>query len=418
MRKSNRGNGSPGSNQFVSHNTQSGTGGFTGNGAKFCSMETTNIVLESKIQKLKEMVRLTLCDIVQLCCRERQPYCENKHMQCGSITDQSKACQHLKPARNMSHKISAPLFLCFLTFALVSGQDKKFYVIKKGDFSVKLTNYGARVASLILPDKNGKLTDIVLGYDTVMEYEQDDEPNFGAIVGRVANRIGGSQFTLNGIHYKLNANDGNNTLHGGKKGFSRVTWKVKKHEESYITFTYFSRDGDQGFPGDVIAYVTYTIKENPYKLIVKMNAKALNKPTPVNLAQHNYWNLGGHDSGDILSEKLQIFASHITTVDANLIPTGQILPINNTAFDFLQPRRVGTQLAKLPKGSGGFDINYADMKGKGGAVYQSHAALCLETQGFPDAVNHPNFPSTIVTPQRPYNHTLHITFKVHKFKAV
>nr|GMD63264.1 aldose 1-epimerase-like [Ipomoea batatas] len=330
----------------------------------------------------------------------------------------------------MSH-ISAPLFLCFLTFALVSGQDNKFYVIKKGDFSVKLTNYGARVASLILPDKNGKLTDIVLGYDTVMEYEQDDEPNFGAIVGRVANRIGGAQFTLNGIRYKLNANDGNNTLHG--------------------------------FPGDVIAYVTYTIKENPYKLIVKMNAKALNKPTPVNLAQHNYWNLGGHDSGDILSEKLQIFASHITPVDSNLIPTGQILPINNTAFDFLQPRQVGTQLAKLPKGSGGFDINYAvdgyddvgarkkktvaevydertgigmeikatapgvqfytanhlqDMKGKGGAVYQSHAALCLETQGFPDAVNHPNFPSTIVTPQRPYNHTLHITFKVHKFKAV
>nr|GMD70336.1 aldose 1-epimerase-like [Ipomoea batatas] len=317
--------------------------------------------------------------------------------------------------------ISAPLFLCFLTFALVSGQDNKFYVIKKGDFSVKLTNYGARVASLILPDKNGKLTDIVLGYDTVMEYEQDDEPNFGAIVGRVANRIGGAQFTLNGIRYKLNANDGNNTLHG--------------------------------FPGDVIAYVTYTIKENPYKLIVKMNAKALNKPTPVNLAQHNYWNLGGHDSGDILSEKLQIFASHITPVDSNLIPTGQILPINNTAFDFLQPRQVGTQLAKLPKGSGGFDINYAvdgyddvgarkkktvaevydertgigmeikatapgDMKGKGGAVYQSHAALCLETQGFPDAVNHPNFPSTIVTPQRPYNHTLHITFRVHKFKAV
>ncbi|XP_019159975.1 PREDICTED: aldose 1-epimerase-like [Ipomoea nil] len=354
--------------------------------------------------------------------------------------------------------ISAPLFLCFfISFALiVSGQDNKFYVIKKGDFSVKLTNYGARVASLILPDKNGKLTDIVLGYDTVMEYEQDDT-NFGAIVGRVANRIGGAQFTLNGIHYKLNANDGNNTLHGGKKGFSKVTWKVKKHEESSITFTYYSRDGDQGFPGDVIAHVTYTIKENPYKLIVKMNAKALNKPTPVNLAQHNYWNLGGHDSGNILSEKLQIFAYHITPVDSNLIPTGQILLINNTAFDFLKPQQVGSQMAKLPKGSGGFDINYAvdgyddvgtrkkktvakvydersgigmeikatapgvqfytanhlqDVKGKGSAVYESHAALCLETQGFPDAVNHPNFPSTIVTPQQPYKHTLHITFRV------
>ncbi|XP_019161637.1 PREDICTED: aldose 1-epimerase-like [Ipomoea nil] len=362
--------------------------------------------------------------------------------------------------------VSSPLFLCIffflLSFALAglgiaSSQEVEFYFINKGDFSVKLTNYGARVASVILPDKNGNLRDIVLGYDTTKEYQLDDS-NFGAIVGRVANRIGGAQFTLNGILYKLDANDGNNTLHGGRKGFSNVVWKVKTHKESYITFTYHSPDGDQGFPGDVIAQVTYTIKENPYKLIVKMHAKALNKPTPVNLAQHNYWNLGGHDSGDILSEKLQIFASHITPVDANLIPTGQILPINNTAFDFLSPRQVGTQMAKLPEGSRGFDNNYVldgagkkrkmvakvydersgigmevaatapgvqlytanhlrGVKGKGGAVYESHGALCLETQGFPDAVNHPNFPSTIVTPHQPYRHTLHVTLRVHKFKG-
>ncbi|XP_031097608.1 aldose 1-epimerase-like [Ipomoea triloba] len=367
----------------------------------------------------------------------------------------------------MSNIISAPLFFCFfLTFALaglvVSVQDAEFYLINKRDFSVKLTNYGARVVSVILPDKNGKLTDVVLGYDTTMEYE-NDESNFGAIVGRVANRIGGAQFTLNGTLYKLIANDGNNTLHGGPKGFSKVYWKVKKHEESYITFTYHSLDGDQGFPGDVIADVTYSIKENPYKLIVKMNAKAVNKPTPVNLAQHNYWNLGGHDSGDILSEKLHIFASQITPVDSDLIPTGQILPINNTAYDFLEPRQVGPQMAKLPEGSrGGFDINYAidgyedvgkrkmvaevydersgigmeikasgaagvqfytanhlqGVKGKGGAVYESHGALCLETQGFPDAVNHPNFPSTIVTPEHPYHHTMHITLRVHNPRSL
>ncbi|XP_031096293.1 aldose 1-epimerase-like [Ipomoea triloba] len=360
-------------------------------------------------------------------------------------------------------KVFAPLLLCFLSFALAGlvasrQEEVEFYLINKGDFSVKLTNYGARVASVILPDKNGKLIDIVLGYDTTKEYQHDGS-NFGAIVGRVANRIGGAQFTLNGILYKLDANDGNNTLHGGSKGFSNVVWKVKTHKESYITFTYHSPDGDQGFPGDVVAQVTYTLKQNPYKLIVKMNAKALNKPTPVNLAQHNYWNLGGHDSGDILSETLQIFASHITPVDATLIPTGQILAIKNTAFDFLKPVQVGTQMAKLPAGTRGFDNNYVlddegagkrkrvakvydersgigmevgatapgvqlytanhlqGVKGKGGAVYESHGALCLETQGFPDAVNHPNFPSTIVTPDQPYRHTLHVTLRVQKFKG-
>lgn len=187
-----------------------------------------------------------------------------------------------------------------------------------------------------------------------------------------------------------------------------------------------------------------------------MKANALNKATPVNLAQHTYWNLGGHGSGDILSEKLHLFASHITTLDDNLIPTGEIAPINNTAYDFLEPRDIGTQLNKLPDPAPGkvrgFDNNYVldgyekkemkkvamvydeksgirmqlkanapgvqlytannlkDKKGKDGAVYQSHAAVCLETQGFPDAVNHPNFPSTIVTPTQPYHHSMFITF--------
>nr|GMD79835.1 aldose 1-epimerase-like [Ipomoea batatas] len=334
----------------------------------------------------------------------------------------------------MSNIISAPLFFCFLTFALaglvVSVQDAEFYLINKRDFSVKLTNYGARVVSVILPDKNGKLTDVLLGYDTTKEYE-NDESNFGAIVGRVANRIGGAQFTLNGTLYKLIANDGNNTLHGGPKGFSKVYWKVKKHEESYITFTYHSPDGDQGFPGDVIADVTYSIKENPYKLIVKMNAKAVNKPTP----------------------------STPTS-----FPPAKSCPSTAQPTIFLnRAKSIGPQMAKLPEASrGGYDINYAidgyedvgkrkmvaevydersgigmeikatgaagvqfytanhlqGVKGKGGAVYESHGALCLETQGFPDAVNHPNFPSTIVTPEQPYRHTMHITLRVHNPRSL
>ncbi|XP_019157143.1 PREDICTED: aldose 1-epimerase-like [Ipomoea nil] len=368
-------------------------------------------------------------------------------------------------------KVSAlalTLMVCFVGFgvpgSIVNGQEEEkvgFYEIKKGDFSLKFTNFGAKIVSVILPDKNGNLTDVVLGYDTIDEY-LNDTSNFGAIVGRVANRIAGAKFTLNGTLYKLIPNSGNNTIHGGPKGFGKLAWKVEEHvpngPQPRITFTYHSPDGDQGFPGDVIASVTYAIKE-PHQLIIDMKAKALNKATPVNLAQHTYWNLGGHGSGDILSEKLQLFASHITTVDEKLIPTGEIAPINNTAYDFLKPRDIGTQLNKLPEPAPGrvrgFDNNYVidgdgegmkevaivydektgirmelkanspgvqlftanslkDKKGKGGAVYQSHAAVCLETQGFPDAVNHPNFPSTIVTPTRPYHHSMFVTFTTNK----
>ncbi|XP_016465594.1 uncharacterized protein LOC107788426 isoform X2 [Nicotiana tabacum] len=356
----------------------------------------------------------------------------------------------------MSSKIN--LLICFFILHLlaatnVRGRKIGIYEIKKGDFSVRITNYGARIISVLLPDKHGNIGDVALGYDTVKEYE-NDTTSFGALLGRVANRIGGAQFTLNGTLYKLIANDGANTLHGGPKGFSRVVWNVNKYEQDgpypHITLTYHSTDGEEGFPGDVLASVTYAL-EDPYKLSVVMKAKALNKATPVNLAQHTYWNIGGHNSGDILSNVVQIFASHITPVDEHLIPTGEISPVKNTPYDFLKPREVGNQISKLPSG---YDINYAldstvemkpvaivydkksgrvmDLqasapgvqfytansliqKGKGGYVYQPHAALCFETQGFPDAVNHPNFPSTIVTPGKAYVHKMLYTFSIMKY---
>ncbi|XP_016465595.2 uncharacterized protein LOC107788427 [Nicotiana tabacum] len=356
----------------------------------------------------------------------------------------------------MSSKVN--LLICFFILhlcAAASVRERKIgiYEIKKGDFSVKVTNYGARIISVLLPDKDGKIGDVVLGYDTIKEYENDTS-SFGAIVGRVANRIGGAQFTLNGTLYKLIANDGNNTLHGGPKGFSHVVWKVSKYEKDgshpHITLTYHSADGEQGFPSDLLVSVTYGLKD-PYKLSVVMKAKALNKATPVNLAQHTYWNIGGHTSGDILSNDIQIFASHITPVDQHLIPTGEFAPVKNMPYDFLKPRKVGSQINKLQNG---YDINYAldisekmkpvaivydkksgrvmDLqasapgvqfytanslikKGKGGYVYQPHAALCLETQGFPDAVNHPNFPSTIVTPGKNYVHKMLYTFSITKY---
>ncbi|XAR71235.1 Aldose 1-epimerase [Bertholletia excelsa] len=278
----------------------------------------------------------------------------------------------------------------------------------------------------------------------------NDSVYFGATVGRVANRIGGAQFTLNGIHYKLDANEGNNTLHGGSKGFSDVIWEVKKyHNEGhspYITFGYHSFDGEEGFPGDLYVTATFTLFD--HGLDVTMKAKALNKATPVNLAQHSYWNLGGHNSGDILSHQIQVFGSHITPVDSALIPTGKITPVKGTPYDLLRPTIIAHKIRGLPKG---YDINYCldgyghklrkaaevydkksgrvlklytnqpgmqfytgnylkDVKGKGGFVYEAHAGLCLETQGYPDSVNHPNFPSQIITPGKIYLHRMVFKF--------
>ncbi|KAH7850915.1 hypothetical protein Vadar_004556 [Vaccinium darrowii] len=326
------------------------------------------------------------------------------------------------------------------------------YELKTGDFSVKFTNWGATIVSVFLPDKHGKVEDIVLGYDSVKTY-QNDTTYFGATVGRVANRIAGAQFTLNGTRYKLDANEGNNTLHGGAKGFGDVVWKVKKyHNEGpspSITFTYRSFDGEEGFPGDLRVTVTYTL--TGHNMAVKLRAKALNKATPVNLAHHSYWNLGGHNSGDILSNEIQIFGSQITPVDKNLIPTGKLTSVKGTPYDFLQPASIGSKIKGLPNG---YDINYAldggaskklktaaivhdkksgrvmelstnqpglqfytgqnlgNVKGKDGFVYKLHAGLCLETQGFPDAVNHPNFPSQIVAPGKMYVHDMLFKFSI------
>lgn len=341
-----------------------------------------------------------------------------------------------------------------------TGQEDKIgvYELNKGNFSIKLTNYGATVMSVILPDKYGKLEDVVLGYETVKEYV-NDTTYFGAIVGRVANRIGGAQFTYDGIHYKLVPNEGKNMLHGGPKGFSRVIWKVHKHHNEgrfpFITFSYYSVDGEEGFPGDLKVKVTYKVVRDD-QLLIAMRAKPLSKATPVNLAQHTYWNLGGHNSGNILGNEVQIFGSHITPVDEHLIPTGKFAPVKGTPYDFLKPHTVGSRINEL---SGGYDINYVldhvaksktraslnpvaivqdkksgrvmelwtnkpgvqfytsnmlyNVTGKGGYVYGPHAALCLETQGFPDAVNHPSFPSVIVKPGEVYEH-----FMLFKFSTL
>ncbi|KAF8408069.1 hypothetical protein HHK36_007210 [Tetracentron sinense] len=353
--------------------------------------------------------------------------------------------------------VKISLLLCFVIVAFaaanVSAAKHKvgIYELKKGDLSVKFTNWGATIISLLLPDREGKLADVVLGYDSISGY-MNDTVYFGATVGRVANRIGGAQFTLNGTHYKLVANEGKNMLHGGHRGFSDIIWKVREHKKEgrypHITFTYRSFDGEQGFPGDLLVSVTYMLM-GKNRMSVIMKAKALNKATPVNLAHHSYWNLGGHNSGDILSHNVHLFGSKITPVDHELIPTGKIVPVKGTPYDFLEPRTVGSRIKDVP---GGYDINYAldgemghvkraiivhdnksgrvmelwtnkpglqfytsnqlvAVKGKGGFVYKKYAAIVLETQGFPDSVNHPNFPSQIVSPGQVYKHFMLFKFK-------
>ncbi|KAF2315949.1 hypothetical protein GH714_040744 [Hevea brasiliensis] len=279
----------------------------------------------------------------------------------------------------------------------------------------------------------------------------NDSTYFGNIVGRVANRITGAQFTLNGTLYKLVPNEGKNMLHGGPKGFSEVVWKVHSYNKnSHITFTYDSFDGEEGFPGDLSVSVTYMLI-GTNRLAVKMFAQPLNKATPVNLALHTYWNLGGHNSGNILSHTIQLFGSQITPVDNDLLPTGKVTPVKGTPFDFLEPREIGSKFNELPDG---YDINYVledlnpghlkkvavvkenisgrklelwtnkpglqfytsnkldNVKGKDGFIYKKHAGICLETQGFPDSVNQPNFPSQIVNPGETYKHVM-----IYRFTA-
>ncbi|EFJ34602.1 hypothetical protein SELMODRAFT_142651 [Selaginella moellendorffii] len=281
-------------------------------------------------------------------------------------------------------------------------------------------------------------------------------PYFGAIVGRVANRIKDARFTLNGTTYFLMGNDHNNTLHGGFIGYNNILWRSrvasKDPSSPSVEFLLYSYNTEQGFPGDIDVTVTYTLSgEN--ELRVELIASTRNKMTPVNLAHHSYWNLAGHNSGSILNHTVKILASHYTPVDALLIPTGEIAPVAETPFDFLEPMSIGSRIESVP---GGYDHNFAldktvrddeglyhavtledpvstrkmeiwtnqpgvqfysgnqivRIEGKGGAVYSKHAGLCLETQGFPNAVNQPNFPSVILNSGDVYNHVM-----VHKFSS-
>lgn len=331
----------------------------------------------------------------------------------------------------------------------------QLFTLQKGAMQLRATNWGATIVSLIVPDKAGQYADVVLGFDTLTPYMDGSSPYFGSVVGRVANRISGASFTLDGQEHKLVATTSNPdiTLHGGKKGFDKVLWEVKEmgcNPDPFVQFVYHSFDGEEGFPGDVDVSVTYRLSGD-FELRTEMEAIPNNKSTPINLAQHSYWNLAGHQSGDILGHYVRLWASHITPVNEQLIPTGEFLSVDGTPFDFKDARRIGDHIIDVP---GGYDHNYVlgndandegdlhlaarikdletgrvmdvltnapgmqfytgnfvpDIEGKDGSKYRKHSGLCLETQGLPNAVNQPKFPSIIYNPGQLYRHIM-----VHRF---
>jgi aldose 1-epimerase len=319
----------------------------------------------------------------------------------------------------------------------VDNKDIFLYTLKnKNGIVVKITNYGGIITSILIPDLKGNMGDIVLGYDSLKGYLKAT-PYFGAIVGRYANRIAKGIFVLDSKVYKLAINNGNNSLHGGLKGFDKVVWDVQEIDDSTGTgliLTYKSKDGEEGYPGNLDVTVTYLLNSAD-ELRMTIEAKT-DKPTPVNLCNHTYFNLGEANT-DILGHLLLINADRYTVVNAELIPTGELRRVAGTPMDFRKMHRIG-ELINMVKG--GYDHNYVLIKkekelklaatvddpvsgrevsvfttqpgiqfytgnfldgtieGKGGKVYKQHYGLCLETQHFPDSPNQPSFPNTILRP--------------------
>jgi aldose 1-epimerase len=336
------------------------------------------------------------------------------------------------------------------------GRQVELYTLTNANgLKARIITYGAILVSLEVPDRNGNFDDIVLGYDTLDEYIKNN-PYFGAIVGRYGNRIGKARFTLNGVEYKLAANDGKNHLHGGIKGFDKVVWNAEtiKHEDCVaLKLTYLSKDGEEGYPGSLSCTVIYDLtNKDELKIIYEAET---DKPTPINLTHHSYFNLAGQGSRDILDHGLMLNADRFTPVDEGLIPTGELRSVKGTPMDFTRPMAIGARIndnyEQLRFGKG-YDHNWVLSKtgdsltlaarvlepttgrvmeiyttepgiqfysgnfldgsnvGKGGKVYKHRYAFCLETQHFPDSPNKPNFPSVILKPGEIYKH-----LTVHKF---
>jgi aldose 1-epimerase len=340
--------------------------------------------------------------------------------------------------------------------ALVNGKAVKLYTLKNAKgASVAITNYGGRIVSLMVPDKKGTLTDVVLGYDSLKTYQKPKEPFFGAIIGRYGNRIGKGKFSLDGKAYQLDINDGVNTLHGGFKGFYAQVFEATQPNDSTLNLTYVSKDGEGGYPGTLTTKVIYTFtSENAVKIEYTATT---DKTTVVNLTNHAYFNLNGAGDSTKLDNVVKIDADNLTPIDTTLIPTGKLQPVKGSPFDFTTAKAIGTNINDKDdqlKNGKGYDHNFALNKhditksvatvsspktgivmdiytdepglqfysgnfltgatkdGKGGKAYPHRSAFCMETQHFPDAPNQPAFASTVLKPGQTYHTTTIYKFAV------
>jgi aldose 1-epimerase len=352
----------------------------------------------------------------------------------------------------------------------IDGKDVWLFTLRAGSLVMKATNYGCIITELHVPDRDGRTDDIVLGFDSLDGYLAG-HPYFGAIVGRCANRIAGASFTLGDRTFQLaKNNNARHHLHGGVKGFDKHVWRAVVRAaggDVSLQLTRTSPDGEENYPGQLAVKVVYTLThDNELKVVMTARTKAT---TIVNLAQHTYWNLAGHASGDIKRHEARLHAVAYTPADATLIPTGQIAPVARTPFDFIQPKPLGRDLIHVGDSPRGYDTNFVispgsapgstsgdsavsgaggqlrpcavvhepttgrrlelltdqpgvqlytgnfldgTITGKSNAVYHPYQAFCLETQHFPDAIHHPDFPSPILSPGQTYRHTM-----LHRFSA-
>ena len=342
--------------------------------------------------------------------------------------------------------------------AMGDGTPVEIYSLRNGSgVEVRLTNYGGTITSWLAPDRDGKFGDVVLGCDSLEGYLKGAS-YFGCVAGRCANRIAKARFTLNGVTHKLAANDGPNSLHGGVRGFDKVVWQAAAAmtpEGPAVELRYLSQDGEEGYPGNLSVKAVHTLTSDGG---VRIDFTATtDQDTVVNLTNHSYFNLAG--KGDVLGHFLQINGDKTTPIDSTLIPTGELKSVAGTPFDFRKPARIGARIGEADeqlKFGGGYDHNWVlnkpphklevaarvteptsgrvlevlstqpgvqfysgnfldgTIKGKGGLVYQYRNGFCLEPQTFPDAVNHPNFPTAVLKAGETYHETIIFRFSTEK----
>ncbi|MCS1408788.1 MAG: Aldose 1-epimerase [Verrucomicrobia subdivision 3 bacterium] len=338
-----------------------------------------------------------------------------------------------------------------------TGDEAQLFTLRTSNgLVVKITNFGAAVTEVHVPDRNGTFADVTLGFHNLTSYLKND-PFFGVVVGRYANRIVKGRFKLGGQTYQLATNNGSNHLHGGIAGFNKKLWNATSFESaeaSGVSLHYTSPDGEEGYPGNVHLELTYSLNEaNELKIDYRATS---DQPTPLNLTNHAYWNLGGEHSGHIGDHLLTIHATHHTPTDSELIPTGEIRLVAGSPLDFRQPKAIGRDINQVGGRPLGYDHNFVLNKsqagalelaatvthpttgrqldvlttepalqfytgnfldgtliGKSGTPYESQHGFCLECQHFPDSPNHPHFPSTILNPGQEYTQTT-----VHRFSSM